>query len=109
LNEKGNRDFGFIAGAVRAVTTILNRAFISPVNLINTANLVGIYGIFSIGLGLVIITGGIDLSVGSMFALCGVLLAMALSEWHWRGRWQFCWSSPSRCFWAGCMGCSSRV
>ena len=27
------------------------------------------YGIFSIGLGLVIITGGIDLSVGSVFAL----------------------------------------
>ena len=30
-----------------------------------------------------IITGGIDLSVGSMFALCGVLLAMALREWMW--------------------------
>ncbi len=41
------------------------------------------YGIFSIGLGLIIITGGIDLSVGSMFALCGVLLAMALREWRW--------------------------
>jgi len=34
-------------------------------------------------LGLVIITGGIDLSVGSAFALCGVLLAMALREWMW--------------------------
>src|SRR5207244_1855228 len=36
-----------------------------------------------IGLGLVIITGGIDLSVGSMFALSGVLLAMSLREWSW--------------------------
>jgi hypothetical protein len=30
-----------------AVATILNRAFISPVNLINTANLAGIFGIFT--------------------------------------------------------------
>ena len=30
-----------------------------------------------------IITGGIDLSVGSMFALAGVLLSMALTDWHW--------------------------
>ena len=65
------------------VTAILNPKFISPVNLGNMANVIGLFGIFSIGLGLVIITGGIDLSVGSMFALCGVLLAMSLREWHW--------------------------
>ena len=41
------------------------------------------YGIFSIGLGLIIITGGIDLSVGSVFALQGVLLSMMLREAHW--------------------------
>lgn len=57
--------------------------FLAVANLTNTANLVGMFGIFSIGMGLVIITGGIDLSVGSMFALIGVLLAMALTEWHW--------------------------
>lgn len=66
-----------------AVTAALNRAFISSVNLTNMANVIGMFGIFSLGLGLVIITGGIDLSVGSMFALSGVLLAMALAEWHW--------------------------
>src|SRR5471032_3211579 len=66
-----------------AVTTIKNPAFLSTTNLTNLANVIGLFGIFSIGLGLVIITGGIDLSVGSMFALCGVLLAMALREWHW--------------------------
>lgn len=57
--------------------------FLSQTNLMNTANLIGLFGIFSIGLGMVIITGGIDLSVGSMCALVGVLLAMALGEWHW--------------------------
>ncbi|CAN5494587.1 ABC transporter permease [soil metagenome] len=60
-----------------------NPQFISGTNLANLAQLAGMYGIFSIGLGFVIITGGIDLSVGSMFALMGVLLAMALTEWKW--------------------------
>jgi ribose transport system permease protein len=66
-----------------AVTAIMNPAFLSATNVTNLANVIGLFGIFSIGLGLVIITGGIDLSVGSMFALCGVLLAMALREWMW--------------------------
>lgn len=57
--------------------------FVSGTNLANMANVIGLFGIFSIGLGFIIITGGIDLSVGSMFALCGVLLVMALREWHW--------------------------
>lgn len=69
--------------ALCVVTTLKNPRFLSEANLTNTANIVGIFGIFSIGLGLVIITGGIDLSVGSMFALSGVLLPMALREWHW--------------------------
>lgn len=64
------------------VLAILNPSFLAPVNLQNLARLIGIYGIFSIGLGLVIITGGIDLSVGSVFALLGVLLSIFLTEWQ---------------------------
>jgi ribose transport system permease protein len=45
--------------------------------------LIGAFGIFSLGLALVIITSGIELSVGSMMALLGVLLSMMLTEWHW--------------------------
>src|SRR5262249_28826594 len=52
-------------------------------NLSNTANIIGLYGVFSIGMGIVIITSGIDLSVGSMLALTGVILAMAITEWNW--------------------------
>jgi ribose transport system permease protein len=69
--------------ALCVATSLKNPQFLSAANLTNNANLIGIYGIFGIGLGLVIITGGIDLSVGSMFALCGMLLPMALREWHW--------------------------
>src|SRR5215472_11023088 len=66
-----------------AVVAILNPRFLAGANLQNMARLVGAYGIFSLGLGLVIITGGIDLSVGSVFALLGVLLSMMLTDWHW--------------------------
>jgi ribose transport system permease protein len=63
------------------VVAVLNPRFLSAANLQNMARLIGMYGIFSIGVGMVIITGGIDLSVGSVFALLGVLLSMALVEW----------------------------
>src|SRR6266704_1628666 len=65
------------------VVSILNPRFLAGANLQNMARLIGAYGIFSIGIGMVIITGGIDLSVGSVFALLGVLLSMMLLEWHW--------------------------
>jgi ribose transport system permease protein len=66
-----------------AVTGFENPRFFSHANLLNTANVIGLFGIFSLGLGMVIITGGIDLSVGSMIALNGMLLVLALTEWHW--------------------------
>ena len=59
--------------AVGLVVSILNPRFLSPINLGNTANLIGLFGLFSLGAGIVIITGGIDLSVGSVFALLGVV------------------------------------
>lgn len=65
------------------IVAVMNHNFLAPANLQNIARLVGLYGIFSIGLGVVIITSGIDLSVGSVFALGGVLLSMMLVDWHW--------------------------
>lgn len=66
-----------------AVTATINPRFLSQANLTNMANVIGLFGVFSLGLGLVIITGGIDLSVGSICALTGVVLSMALVEWKW--------------------------
>jgi ribose transport system permease protein len=63
------------------VVAILNPRFLAPANLQNMARLIGMYGIFSIGIGMVIITGGIDLSVGSVFALLGVVLSIMLTQW----------------------------
>ena len=58
---------------VGAVVAIINPRFLSPINVANTANLVGLFGIFAIGQAFVIITGGIELSSGSVIALLGVL------------------------------------
>lgn len=58
---------------VGTVVALINPRFLSPINLANTANLVGLFGIFAIGQAFVIITGGIELSVGSVIALLGVL------------------------------------
>lgn len=78
----GKKEIGLLVLVlvVGAVTGFLNPLFLSQVNLLNMANLIGLFGVFSIGQGLVIITGGIDLSVGSMFALLGVVFIDLLAN-----------------------------
>ena len=55
------------------VVALINPRFLLPINISNTSNLVGLFGISAIGQAFVIITGGIELSVGSVIALVGVL------------------------------------
>ena len=69
--------------ALCTIVAIASPQFLSVANLQNLGRLVGMYGIFSIGVGIVIITGGIDLSVGSICALLGVLLSLMLVDWGW--------------------------
>ncbi len=58
---------------VSTVVAIINPRFLSPINLSNTANLIGLFGIFAVAQAFVIISGGIELSVGSVIALLGVI------------------------------------
>ncbi len=58
---------------VGTVVAIINPRFVSPINLANTANLIGLFGIFAVAQAFVIISGGIELSVGSIIALLGVV------------------------------------
>jgi ribose transport system permease protein len=67
---------------ISGITGVLNPQFLSGVNLLDMANLIGLFGIFSIGEGLTIITGGIDLSVGSMFSLLGVIFIDLVANWN---------------------------
>jgi ribose transport system permease protein len=65
---------------IGAITAFINPQFVSLVNLTNLANQIGLFGLLAIGLGLVIITGGIDLSVGSMVALLGIIFLDTMVE-----------------------------
>ena len=58
-------------------------AFFDPVNLSNLAQRIGLLAIYSIGAGVVIISGGIDLSVGSVIGLSGVAMAMCVTGLGW--------------------------
>lgn len=58
---------------VGAVVSVINPRFLSPINLANTANLIGLFGLFSIAEAFVIVTAGIELSIGSVIALLGVI------------------------------------
>jgi ribose transport system permease protein len=58
---------------VGTVVALINPRFLLPINLANTANLVGMFGLSALGQAFVIVTGGIELSVGSVIALTGVL------------------------------------
>jgi ribose transport system permease protein len=55
----------------------------SAQNHFNLGKRVGLYGIISLGAGLLIISGGIDLSIGSVVGLISTLLAILLFDKHW--------------------------
>ena len=54
--------------------------FLSLPNLVNIALSIAIVGILAVGMTAVILTGGIDLSVGSVAALAGIVAAMAAAS-----------------------------
>ena len=56
--------------------------FLTPDNLLNVMEQSAINAILGIGLTFVIISGGIDLSVGSILALCGLVVADLLVAGH---------------------------
>ena len=54
--------------------------FLKPTNLLNIADQIAIIAIIAIGMTMVILTGGIDLSVGSLIALSSVLASMFIRD-----------------------------
>jgi len=59
---------------------IINPAFLKISNLLNILSQNSIIGIVSLGMTLVIIIGGIDLSVGSIVAFTGLLFSLLVSQ-----------------------------
>lgn len=75
-------DYGivFVFFAFCIVLALANPNFLKPKNLINVLRQVSINGLLSIGMTFVILTGGIDLSVGSVLAFSGVVGASFVSN-----------------------------
>ena len=69
--------------AVFALTSIANPQFVSAYNLQNLIRWTSLFGIISIGAAFVIITGGIDLSIGSTIGLVGSMMAWLLTQKGW--------------------------
>lgn len=61
------------------VITLLNPSFLSVNNLLNVLRQVSISALIAFGMTFVILTGGIDLSVGSTLALTGAVAASLLA------------------------------
>jgi len=54
---------------------IMEPNFLTPLNLFNVMRQVSIVGLLAVGMTFVILTAGIDLSIGSLLALCGLAAA----------------------------------
>jgi inositol transport system permease protein len=75
--------FGFIARfaplifllVLMAVFAIMEPRFLSSINLFNVMRQVSITGLLAIGMTFVILTAGIDLSIGSLLAFAGLVAA----------------------------------
>lgn len=61
------------------VLSLISPYFLTPGNITNVLRQASINGILAIGLTFVILTGGIDLSVGSLLALSGILGASVVT------------------------------
>ena len=61
-------------------TTVLSGSFVSAYNMFNITRWSALFGILSVGVAFVIITGGIDLSIGSVVGLIACLLPMFILD-----------------------------
>ncbi|NDR58865.1 ABC transporter permease [Aliiruegeria sabulilitoris] len=69
-----------LALLIAVALSIASPYFLTPSNLYNLMDQSVVVGIVAIGMTFVILTGGIDLSVGSVMGLTGILLGLALRE-----------------------------
>ncbi|WP_050614478.1 ribose ABC transporter permease RbsC [Bacillus testis] len=79
VNHLGNftQKLGPLLGLILliAVVSILNPSFLAPLNILNLLRQVAINALIAYGMTFVILTGGIDLSVGAILALSSALMA----------------------------------
>ncbi len=75
LNAEKLRSFGIyiILVIIVIVVSSLNSAFLTKNNILNLGSQISMNGVLAVGMTIVIIAGGFDLSVGSNVAMCGAV------------------------------------
>ena len=77
---------GFVAivVVVQLISTGGSRfpTFISPVNIVNILQQVAVPGIVAVSMTMVMISGGIDLSVGMLASLVSIVVSLGISQWQ---------------------------
>ena len=66
--------------AICVVTAIVNPRFLRVQNLINIFQQISILGIVACGIGMLLVAGQIDISVGTQISFLGVMLAMIIQK-----------------------------
>ncbi len=72
--------FGTLALLIAALSALEPNTFLKGENLFNVLSRSSYSGIIAMGMTAVIISGGIDLSVGSMMALCGMVAGLVMTR-----------------------------
>lgn len=82
LNAMGNYIVKLVVATIVLVSlmSVFIPHFFSGVNFVNVLNSTAITGIISFGMTMVIITGAIDLSVGSLVALTSVIICQSINS-----------------------------
>jgi len=65
------------------IFSVIAQNFLTAANFVEVLRLSVELGLLALALTPVIITGGIDLSVGSMMGLCAVVFGALVIDWHW--------------------------
>jgi putative multiple sugar transport system permease protein len=80
------RQFGILGALVAIIIffqVLTNGKTLDPINLLALVNGNAYVLILAIGMVLVIIAGHIDLSVGSVAAFAGIIVAISVNQWNW--------------------------
>jgi len=80
-NSSSSFNILLILIAMCIVMSFASENFLTSSNLFSVARAFSYIAIVAIGECIVIITSGVDLSVGSVFGLCGVIATLAMTSW----------------------------
>lgn len=85
MNKLKKLDVSTLTPIIVLVVLCIGMTFLSPVflttsNLVNVLQQITVNGIIALGMSVVIFTGGVDLSVGSVLAVTGIVMGKMMAE-----------------------------